>query len=393
MNIIFINHIYLGSELSSTTHLSMIKSLRRLGIDASLYVPSAKKMVELPNVHTLPTPSQSSMISGPVLNMKLLYVLPALLVRKKPDVVLVDCLTFPGSLPCIVLSSAGLIKTQFVFDVRSHPVSSVGIIGKFRDIEYIASLRFSKLIMRHYTFLTRIMANEQCARAGIDEGEKHIGYWGCGVDVERFNPVLYVHDANRLRVKLDLAGKFIVFYHGVLAANRGLDNAIRAFALIAPRYRDMVLFLLGDGPERQHLLGLTSEYHLEDRVVFCEPVRHELVPGYIGMADLCVIPLPDHSDWRGQQPLKLAEYLAMGKPILATNIPAHADILRGNPAGILLPNNDPETLARGLEDAHRKGRSLAESGRQGRALATQALTWDKIAGDLAEYLDRVVERK
>ena len=385
MKVVFVNHIYLDSELSSTTQLAIVHQLRQLGIDAFLYVPSTSASTSQEYVRAIPMTTQSSLASAPLLNWKLLYILAKVLWAERPDVVMIDCLTFFGSVPYVALSKLGIIKTQFVFDVRSPPVSLVGIIGKLRDLEYSMSLRMSKYLIGNYTFLTEVMAAEQCSRAKIDIGRKKVGYWGCGVDTDLFDPIRYVEEAQRLRSRYGLQGKFVCLYHGVLAANRGLDNAIAALAEIASAYEDIVLFLLGDGPERSRLVEISKECRLEERVLIRGPVPLDQVPEYIQMADVCLIPLPDHSDWKGQQPLKLAEYLAMEKPILATNIPAHAVVVGESPAVTLLPDNNPHTLASALLDFYRKPPSI-QGAREGRRLAKKTLSWNKIASDLVSYL-------
>jgi glycosyltransferase involved in cell wall biosynthesis len=261
-----------------------------------------------------------------------------------------------------------------------------------RELEYVVSLRLSKYLVTNYTFLTPDMGFRQCRRAHIRSGRKRIGYWGCGVDTDLFDPAKYVAESQRLKSSYRLEEKFVCLYHGVLGSNRGLDKAIEAMAQIAHKDEDIVLFLLGGGPERTRLQELVAGFCLEDRVFIRGPVPITEVPQHIQMADVCLVPLPDHSDWKDQQPLKLAEYLAMEKDVIATDIPAHARLVSSIPTVTLLPDNQPHTIASALIAAHRDScmhRSHVACTRlpsPGRALAASTLSWRTIAADLASYL-------
>jgi glycosyltransferase involved in cell wall biosynthesis len=98
--------------------------------------------------------------------------------------------------------------------------------------------------------------------------------------------------------------------------------------------------------------------------------------------------LPDHPWWHYQDPLKVHEYLAMGKPILATDLPCHRNI---SEAVILVPDNRPSTLAEAIRRIKRlpiqEKTRLSNIARQD----AQQHTWRAKAQALARFLHELID--
>ncbi len=107
------------------------------------------------------------------------------------------------------------------------------------------------------------------------------------------------------------------------------------------------------------------------------------------MSDLAIIPLPNHPDWRAQQPIKLSEYISMGKPIIATNIPAHTKILDHLKLGIIIPNNNPKIIATAINKAYENRNNFTMMANEDRQFVLDKLTWDSIAESLIEYFEAI----
>ena len=129
---------------------------------------------------------------------------------------------------------------------------------------------------------------------------------------------------------------------GRLADEKNHAGLLRAFAHVAGRYPDVQLWLAGDGPRRKDLLRQRKDLGLEDRVVFLG-ARHD-VPELMRAADVFVLP----SRYEGFG-LVVAEAMASGTPVVATDAGGVAEVLNG--AGILVPVGDDDALAQGLVEA------------------------------------------
>jgi glycosyltransferase involved in cell wall biosynthesis len=84
--------------------------------------------------------------------------------------------------------------------------------------------------------------------------------------------------------------------------------------------------------------------------------------------------------------LKLLEYLAMEKVVVATNIPANREIIGDSKCGIYVNSSDPEEVARGIAFAYKNQGRLKLWGSFGRAIIEEKYTWEKVAENFRDYL-------
>jgi glycosyltransferase involved in cell wall biosynthesis len=188
-----------------------------------------------------------------------------------------------------------------------------------------------------------------------------------------------------MRRKLGVDGKFVVFYHGSLGYRRGVVELVEAIALLNKRYNDICLFILGSGIDLETIQRIKSEQNLHN-VLIHPPVDYEEVPKYIAIADLCIVPLPDLECWRVSSPLKLVEYLAMGKPVVLTDIPAHRGIVKNQEEALFIPDIKPETLSGAIEKAYHLRNDLHIMGNAGLRNARENCSWDIQADRLVTFL-------
>lgn len=124
---------------------------------------------------------------------------------------------------------------------------------------------------------------------------------------------------------------------------KGFDILLRAFAAIKSDANPPSLILLGDGPERGNLEGLALQLGVADRVKFAGMVDNPFA--VMSRADLFV--LASRREGFGNV---LIEAMACETPIIAADCPfGPRVILQGGAAGLLVPPEDPEALARGIE--------------------------------------------
>jgi glycosyltransferase involved in cell wall biosynthesis len=383
LNIIFANHVYLEEELSSSTQLSIINSLNKRGNKASLVVPCVNSSASTQNIKRLKTYTKSSFVSTPFYNLKLFFYLPYILKQEHANYVILDYCSFLGAMPLMLLSKCRLLRTKFIFDVRSPPVESCGLTGFMRLRLYDAGIIVSKYLAQGITFLTPMMKEEESRKYHI---RGHTGVWTCGVDEKKFLRHTHEAAAKRLRAKLHFEGKFVIMYHGVFTPTRGLQNAIRAMSILKRRIPEAVLFLLGAGPAKKELQSVIRHERLERTVIIHEPVSHREVPKYIAMADIGILPFPKHKFWNAQNPIKLSEYLAMEVPVVLTDISAHSQVIGRSKAGKLFQNNSPEEISRAIINMYREKKYLPTYGSEGRNIILAAYTYDAIAKNLEDFL-------
>jgi glycosyltransferase involved in cell wall biosynthesis len=121
-------------------------------------------------------------------------------------------------------------------------------------------------------------------------------------------------------------------------------------------------------------------------------VRYDQIGLYLSACDVCWLPLCDSGANRGRYPLKLNDYMAAARPVVATRVGEIAPSVERGEFG-LLADDRPEDLARQVLWLFRHREEAAEMGRLGRQVAEAELRWDDIAGDLAAYYERVLASK
>lgn len=104
------------------------------------------------------------------------------------------------------------------------------------------------------------------------------------------------------------------------------------------------------------------------------PIAYEQLSDWLGACDVCWLPYHDSGANRGRYPLKLNDYLAAGRSVVATAVGDVADILRANPIGLLSPP-DPDHLASAVQQLFQADDQRAACGHVARQLAEREFDW------------------
>lgn len=170
-----------------------------------------------------------------------------------------------------------------------------------------------------------------------------------GVDCRRFHPA---RDGGPVRRRLGLPDAVpVIGFIGTFSAWHGVPVLVEAFAqLAAARTSDVRLLLIGDGPERGAVMRRVAEAGLADRVVLTGAVPQGEAPAYLAAADVLVaphVPNPDGTTFFGS-PTKLFEYMAMGRPIVASALGQIGQVLVDGRTAVLVAPGHVPALAQGL---------------------------------------------
>jgi len=114
-------------------------------------------------------------------------------------------------------------------------------------------------------------------------------------------------------------GVFTLIYPGTLNWHQGLDLAIRAFSKVQERFPHTEFHIYGDGSEKEKLIALTKELHLEDKVRFKDRMPIDQIAKVMAAADLAVV--PKRKDSFGDQAFstKIFEFMSLGIPVVAAD--------------------------------------------------------------------------
>jgi D-inositol-3-phosphate glycosyltransferase len=211
-----------------------------------------------------------------------------------------------------------------------------------------------------------------------------------GVDLQRFHPI-DKQDAKR-EVGIPCGDKNIMFA-GRIEPLKGVDTLIQAMALIRHRYPAVVentcVAIIGGDPwsdnpdaEMARLQAMQRELGTEDIVVFLGAKDQDILPYYYAAAEMVV--MPSHYESFGMVAL---EAMAMGRPVIASEVGGLAFLIRDGVNGYHVPTRDPEALAERIYELLTNDQCRREMGLAARENA-ERFDWVIIAGRiLATYND------
>ena len=173
-------------------------------------------------------------------------------------------------------------------------------------------------------------------------------------------------------------GGLVIGFVGFVIERQGLTELVRAVAALRRRGLRVRAVIVGDGPDLASLRRLASEEGVEDGVDFRGQVAWTEVPdaissfsvGYSGQRGVGGMPMY-HS------PLKIYEYLAMGRPVIASDHDDARAVIHGAAAGWTFPAGDVDALTEAIAAVEAlTPEQLSEAGMRARRHVDEHHTWD-----------------
>jgi glycosyltransferase involved in cell wall biosynthesis len=137
-----------------------------------------------------------------------------------------------------------------------------------------------------------------------------------GADLAHFNPNI---NGGGIKSTYNITGPLIL-YIGQLHGAQYIDLFIKAANVVLHKNPSVSFMIVGEGFMEKQLRKLAEELGIEDKIIFTGSMPHHKIPEYIAAADICVVPFRDTKVTRCKSPLKIVEYMAMGKAIVASNV-------------------------------------------------------------------------
>lgn len=212
------------------------------------------------------------------------------------------------------------------------------------------------------------------------------------VDVNRFKPDPKL--GAQTRASLSLTTHPLLVFVGSFYQWHDIATLLKAFAVVLKTHPDARLILVGDGTEREKMIKLAGELGVAQAVNFTGFVGWEDVVRYVNAADIAIVPVPKMEREMWLSPMKLFEYMASGKAVVASAMGQVRDVIKDGENGLLVPPGDEVSLAeavnRLIEDV-----SLRERlGMQAREDAVRYHSWEQYLSRLeAVFLDAYLSSK
>jgi glycosyltransferase involved in cell wall biosynthesis len=289
----------------------------------------------------------------------------------KPHAVLLNCLDNPAIVRS-VLKTREKNGCKLILDVRTLPTEVPGVRAwkRFEKVMLLAG-RYCDGI----TYITEEIRNFCIGKYLLPKHANAIWTSGVNVDLFRLAP-------------LPQTGSFRLIYHGgIISIDRGLGSLIQA----VDRVRDLDVHLtLISSLREAAAVEWIERLKLQDRISLMNTIPHAQVPEEVQKCHAGILPFPDRDVWNTSSPIKLFEYLACGRPVIVTDIPAHRNVLWSKPYAFFARDATPQSLADAIRRAHAERSRFSEYAVMARQQVLDHHTWKHQAERLQEFLLSVV---
>ncbi|HBS34058.1 MAG TPA: glycosyltransferase WbuB [Parvularcula sp.] len=183
------------------------------------------------------------------------------------------------------------------------------------------------------------------------------------------------HDPRPVRARYGLDGKIVLGFTGFVRDWHGLDRIV---AYLGERRRsDLAFLIVGDGDTRARLETQAAALGVRESVIFTGVVQREDVPAHLAAFDVALQPAVTAY----ASPLKLFEYMAAAKAIIAPDAPNIREVIGDDADAVLLREGDDAALFGALDAlVADKARRQDLGGAARRTLLRRGFTWDANAG-------------
>lgn len=331
----------------------MARHLAELDVDVDLLVYPIGENVELPNnvrlLRSVGIPGISSVPIGPswrkaVLDLGLAWSAFVLAIRNRYQVF--HGVEEGGIIACVL---ASLFRRKFVYDMDSCMTDQLKC-SRSKACSIVAPIinRLERWCIRRADAVLTV-CEDLTLRARLLGAKTEDVY-----QIEDFAPDdLLKCDETLLkqwRQTLSPCGERIVLYTGNLASYQGVDLLLEAFGLAqfesadagAPHVPVYLVIVGGAAPELIELRNRLKQLGIDERVKLVGEQSPDQMGVFLRLADVLVSPRIEGTN----TPLKIYGYMASGKPIVATGIRSHTQVLDDTTATLVKP--DPQSFADGL---------------------------------------------
>jgi len=290
-------------------------------------------------------------------------VLLSLFRGERPDVMVVSSPTFFSVISAYVFSRVR--RFPYVFEVRDLWPGIFIELGVLKNRFLIAMLEAVERFL--YRGAYRVIPvtegfKENIAARGIQRGKIHV--ITNGADLMRFSP------GEKNAALLEELGvprdKRVVLYAGAHGISHALQAVLEAAERIQSRMESVHFLFVGEGAEKQKLVGIKTERKLEN-VTFASGVERDCMTDLYRSADICLVPLRNIEGFKTFIPSKMFEMMACARPIIASVRGEAARILESSGCAEVVPPEDADALAESvirLLETPGKSQAMGQKGLQ-----------------------------
>jgi len=355
-------------------------NLTRFGHKVILFIPQTKHPYKqsCPDVRIVEIPILPVWLLRPLSFYSLLFVVSffqALCLR--PDIIYVRIM---GTFLPVILSK--LLSIPLVIEVNGDS------IGGYKNKLKIALLKITDRI--NFKFCNKAIPITKSLQVMLQQRYKvpfeKTAVIGSGSDTSLFKPMDIKECRRSLKLQADL---YYVGFIGTLYEYQGIDTLIEAAPLILNGFANTKFLIVGEGPMKNAWIQKAAARNLSDHFIFTGQVPYEMVPYYVNAMDVCVAPL--RGDRGDASPVKIFDYFACGKAVVASDIKSIHALLSESQGAIIVSADKPEQLSLAIQRLLGDEKKRYAFGRNGRNLVAGKYSWEKITLETVKVCEEVIK--
>jgi len=253
----------------------------------------------------------------------------------------------------------------------------------FRFLHPLGKVIESKNIkMADFVLAINKKLSDYTIKMGANPNKTHV--IRAGVDTKSHDPKM---NGKEIREKYGFKkDDKILFFVGWLYHFSGLKEV--AIELSKLDDENIKLLIVGDGDAYKDLQKIREQYGVQDKMIMTGRQPFKNIPKFIASSDICILPAYNNKIMRDIVPIKMYDYMAMGKPVIATKLPG---IMKefGYDNGIIYVDKPEDVLKKAIELIEND--SIEKEGKKARKFV-EKYDWDKITDEFEEILKEVVRR-
>lgn len=205
-----------------------------------------------------------------------------------------------------------------------------------------------------------------------------------GVNTKIFHPIGNEASLLHWKEKLGISQEeMVVAFIGNMAPWQGVEYLIQVVPLLIPRIENIKFMIIGDGILKKKFEAEVNRLGLSRHFLFTGMVRYKQIPLYINIADICVTLKKRLKS--GYSPIKLYEYMACGKPVIASRVEG-LEFIETEGTGRLIEPGDLKDLKEALLDLLTAPEKRVDMGQRGLKIVQERFTWDSRASKIEKIL-------
>jgi len=295
----------------------------------------------------------------------------------KPDILIVHSIL--SDYLAMKLSKKNNIP--FIF----HLIDVEHLLIPFKLLQLIGKIIESKILKNADRVITiNEKLRDYAIKMGANPDKIHVVR--AGIDLKRYDQNIDgVGIRKRYGIKEEDA---VLFFMGWLYHFSGLKEVALELAKIKDEKPNIKLLIVGDGDAFNDLQKIREKYHLDNQVILTGKQPYEKIPEFIAASDICLLPAdPTEEIMQDIVPIKMYEYMAMGKPVITTKLPGVMKEF-GEDHGVIYLDKPEDVLKKAI-DLIDNG-TLKEHGLKARKFVERC-NWDDIVDEFEKVLEEVIK--